>query len=130
MARRRPAVIEIPMLPERACSPNGGGTVKDRIRCKRECRDTAIRATQAAVSQPGSSLPAWQGAGAVIMDIAVGWCCGRKAMDDDNLITACKPFRDGIAFVLWGREDKHVRTGTITQVRGGGVTVITLRAPA
>lgn len=64
------------------------------------------------------------------MDIAVEWCCGRKAMDSDNLVASCKPMRDGIADALFDGEDKRIQVGAITQTRGDGVTQVTLRALA
>jgi hypothetical protein len=62
------------------------------------------------------------------MDLEIAWCCGRKRMDDDNAIAACKPLRDGIADVLFGGEDKHITQGTVSQTRGSGTVTVTLRA--
>jgi hypothetical protein len=63
----------------------------------------------------------------VVMDLEIAWCCGRKRMDDDNAIAACKPLRDGIADVLFGGEDKHITQGTVTQTRGDGTVTVVLR---
>ncbi|HEX2673447.1 MAG TPA: hypothetical protein VHM25_21345, partial [Polyangiaceae bacterium] len=50
--------------------------------------------------------------------------------DSDNLVAACKPARDGVADALFGGDDARVQVGRVTQGRGDGVTILTLRALA
>lgn len=87
------AVIVIPMLPSRLLSPNARVHWRKWSREAGFARTVAAWATRAALDTPGSPVRQWCGYdhGGVVMDIAVAWCCGRKRMDDDNLIAACKP---------------------------------------
>lgn len=115
----------IPMMPPRECSANFRGHWWDRAQAGKDWRETARMAALVDDGVHGIPDPgAWD---TVVLDIEVEWCCGRKRMDDDNLIAACKPARDGIADALWGGEDRHVRVGDVTQRKGAGVTIVTLR---
>lgn len=122
------AVIVIPMLPAPELSPNARVHWRVRARAAQAAREAAGWATRAALDA-GSPVCQWCGYdhGGVVMDLHIAWCCGRKRTDDDNAWASAKAFRDGIADVLWGGEDRHVRTGTVTQTRGEGTTTITLR---
>lgn len=120
----------IPMMPPRECSANFRGHWRAKARTAKEWRAIAKMYTDLFVSCPVCYTEVEDAvvqSNWVIMDIEVEWCCGRKRMDDDNLIAACKPARDGIADALWGGEDRHVRMGDVTQRRGAGVTIVTLR---
>jgi hypothetical protein len=121
-----PAVIVVPMMPPQECSPNHHGHWRTRHAAAAEFRECG---RLCAIVWASAVEHEWaiRGADAVVMDIAVAWAGRRKAMDTDNLIAACKPLRDGIADALWSGEDQHVRVGEITQTRGEGVTVLTLR---
>ena len=116
--------IEIPMVPGRACSPNGGWSWRERAKAKYELRECARLSTYIAIHPDTRWI---RDAPRVVLDAEVFWCCGRKRMDDDNVKAALKGAIDGIADELWQGEDKHVIVGTVTQTRGEGVTRITLR---
>lgn len=121
-----PVVIEIPMMPPRECSPNWHGHWRRRARHAAKFRETAGWATLAVMGCPVCCDAQWDGKQA-ILDIEVEWCCRRKAMDDDNVIAACKPARDGVADKLFHGDDKQIRVGTVTQTRGRGLTRFVLR---
>jgi crossover junction endodeoxyribonuclease RusA len=112
-------VITIPMMPPAELSPNARVHWRERAGWVKVFRACAYYTTLAATDPGEVATPA-------VMDIAVHWCCGRRRMDDDNLVAACKAARDGVADALWGH-DADVRVGTVTQTRGEGVTIITLR---
>jgi hypothetical protein len=112
-------VIVIPMAPPRECSPNSRAHWRRRARAAREFRECAYFAALGAGTYPPL-------AGAVVMDIEVAWPKTRKGMDDDNLIAACKPARDGIADAMFGGEDGSIRVGCVTQSQGDGIVTITL----
>lgn len=120
------AVIAIPMLPPRSCSPNSRVHWRRRHADVRAFRQCACLAALAWASEAENEW-AIRGADVVVMDIEVRWCCRRKSMDTDNLVTACKPARDGVADALFGGQDKHVTIGALTQKRGDGTTTMTLR---
>ena len=47
----------------------------------------------------------------------IEWRCAGKQPDDDNIIAACKPIRDGIADTGIVADDTHITTGTVRIVR-------------
>jgi hypothetical protein len=118
-APARTAVIEIPMLPPRECSPNWRGHWPKRARAVREFRETAAWATR------GTGNRNWREY--VVMDVEIAWCCGRRQQDDDNAWASLKAARDGISDVLFGGEDRFIVQGTLSQVRGEGVVTVVLR---
>lgn len=118
------------MMPPRECSPNGGWSWRERADAKAEWREQAGTATQVAVMQNFDAFCWVPSAPEIIIDIEIAWCCGRKRMDDDNAITACKPARDGIADVLLDGDDRKLRTGRVTQKRGEGIVTFVLRDAA
>jgi hypothetical protein len=117
-----PATIEIPMLPDRALSPNSRVNWREKARSAKELRDTARLATI-------ESRTFWNGnpRGMYVMDVEIQWCCGRRIMDDDNAWASLKAARDGIADEMFGGEDRFITQGTLTQTRGDGSIRITLR---
>lgn len=113
------AVIVIPMLPPRECSPNARAHWVKKAWAARNFRECAGWATRATGNRN------WRES--LIMDVEIAWCCGRKRMDDDNAWASLKAARDGIADVLFGGEDRFITQGTLTQTRGDGTTTVTLR---
>ena len=116
-------------------SPNGRLHHQAKARVVKQLRLDAYLATMSHVNDPlwrqsgGWAALAWGDRGVpVTMDVVVEWPKGRKAWDTDNLVSACKPVRDGIADAMWGGSDAHVVVGTVTQTRGAGGLRITLRA--
>lgn len=125
------ASIEVLMMPPAELSPNRRHHWRAMRRVAREAREQAMLAAQVALNTPGSGVDAFYGETAsryeVTLDITVAWNGRRRSMDTDNLVAACKPFRDGIADALWAGKDAHVRVGEVHQVRGAGTTTLTLR---
>lgn len=118
------AVIVMPCLPPRECSPNWRGHWGTRRRAVEGFRSCARWATHGALRESGAR---WRSDAPVVMDVDVAWCCGRQRIDDDNLIAALKPARDGIADILFDGEDRCIVMGTVTQRRGDGTVTVTLR---
>lgn len=115
-------VIEIPMLPPAECSPNARGHPLVKAGAVKAWRRAAY---YAAVEVRRDYLPP----GSYEYDIEVAWSGRRQAMDDDNLLASCKAARDGLADALFeDREDRRLRIGRVTQVRGAGTTTFTIRA--
>jgi hypothetical protein len=121
-----PVVITIPRMPPRECSPNYRGHWSVLARARAEFRETAFYTmwNLPGVDKEWLFLRYGQ---PMALDIAVAWCCGRKRMDADNLVAACKGAIDGIADAVWSGDDSHVTIGTVTQTRGEGVTILTVR---
>jgi hypothetical protein len=117
-----PATIEIPMLPDRALSPNSRVNWREKARAAKDLRDTARLATI-------ESRMFWNGNthGMYAMDVEIQWCCGRRSMDDDNAWASLKAARDGIADELFGGEDRYITQGKLVQTRGDGSIRVTLR---
>jgi crossover junction endodeoxyribonuclease RusA len=121
------ATITIPMLPDRELSPNSRAHWSVKQRAAREFRGTAAWATIAWLTHEITDVDWGRGA---VMDVEIQWCCGRKKMDDDNAWASLKAARDGIADVLFGGEDRFITQGTLTQTRGDGSILVTLREVA
>jgi hypothetical protein len=115
------ATITIPMLPDRALSPNSRSHWTERAEAARELRYTARMSTF------GAGLNGMEFDRGACMDVEIQWCCGRKTMDDDNAWASLKAARDGIADVLFGGEDRFITQGKLTQTRGDGIIIVTLR---
>lgn len=123
------------MLPPRECSGNYRGHTRGtaKVRAIQEWRSEAGKAALVARALRPGSFGWLVGAARIVVDIEIAWCCGRRSLDDDNAIHACKPARDGIADVLLrGKDgapgdDSRMVTGTITQRRGGGTVTFRLR---
>ncbi len=128
------AVIVIPMVPPRECNPNWHGHWRQKVAAVKAFRAAAYYvAREARMRDAVAWAAAWpvNGERAVMMDIHVSYAGWRPLMDSDNLVASCKAARDGIADALFNGEDGHIQVGRATQeVRGDGVTQITLRALA
>lgn len=122
---RADTLVEVRMMPPRECSPNGGWSMKARMRGKKAFREEAKKA--AAYTTIGDA--SWMSeAKEILVDIEIEWAQGRKRMDDDNAIASCKAARDGIAEILLGGDDRKLKMGKLTQVRGEGITTFMFRA--
>jgi hypothetical protein len=119
-------VITVPMMPPRECSPNFHGHWSVMSKARAEFREAAYYATLA-LSGADKEWVFMRYGKPTVLDVAVAWCCGRKRMDDDNLIAAIKSARDGIVDGAHLSSDRDFVTGTVTQTRGDGVTILTLR---
>jgi hypothetical protein len=129
------ATLSMPIILTREMTPNGRQGWRKHAQTVKRLREDAYRATMSYVNDPSwRSAQGWDVLGCgdsgepVTMDLEVEWPKGRKTMDEDNIVAALKPVRDGIADALWGGEDKHVRVGSVTQTRGAGGLRITLRS--
>lgn len=121
------AVIIVPMLPPQSCSPNSRAHWRRRhadTKAFREC------ARLAALEWAGTADNEWaiRGADRVVMDAEIRWCCRRRSVDSDNAWAMLKGMRDGIADALFEGQDKHIVVGNLTQRRGDGSVVVTLRS--
>jgi hypothetical protein len=125
-ARQTEAVIVIPMLPPRSCSPNSRSHWRERHADVSTFRDCAYLS---ALAWANAAENEWaiRGAEVIVMDAEIHWCCRRRSVDSDNAWAMLKSCRDGIADALFGGEDKHIRVGTLTQRRGEGLVRVTLR---
>ncbi|MGD9892834.1 MAG: hypothetical protein AB7R89_13760 [Dehalococcoidia bacterium] len=127
------ARITMPIVLTRELSPNGSQgthwTYKSRPRAR--VKEEARRATVSHINGNAPGVAALMATrDPLIMDIEVEWPKGAKRWDEDNIVTACKGIRDGIATALWDGEDAHVRVGTVSQVRGEGGLAFTFRVDA
>jgi hypothetical protein len=123
----RAATIEIRMMPPPEANPNDhGNRTRAKRKAIREWREEAGKAVMVTVLQDFDRFMWITSATEIIVDWEIAWCCGRRRLDDDNAIAACKPARDGIADAF-GVDDKRFRTGTMTQTRGAGIVTVTLR---
>ena len=125
------ARITMPIVLTREMSPNGsqGTHWSTKSTPRARVREEARRATVSHINggTPGvAALMATRDP--VVMDIEVELPKGAKRWDEDNIVSACKGVRDGIAQALWGGQDSHVRVGVVTQVRGDGGMAFTFRA--
>jgi hypothetical protein len=117
------------MLPPRECSPNGRYHWAERNRATHMFRYAAMFAVYGSLLAGereafAREAAAWR---SVVMDVEIGWSCGRKRMDDDNAWASLKAARDGIADALFGGDDRCIVQGTLAQTRGAGVVSVTLR---
>jgi hypothetical protein len=124
------ATITIPMLPDRALSPNSRAHWRKKAEAARELRWNARMATWGVAANQGFWEVSGGGLRFIVMDVEIQWCCGRKKMDDDNAWASLKSARDGIADVLFGGEDRFIVQGKLTQTRGDGSIRVTLREVA
>jgi hypothetical protein len=123
---RTEAVIVIPMLPPRECSPNYHGHWRRKSEEIQWFRQQSTWATRFS-----SNMDAfYDNHNPVTLDVEIAWCCGRKRMDDDNAKASLKAAIDGIADELWDGQDRHVTIGIVRQCRGDGTVTITLRSEA
>jgi hypothetical protein len=108
--------------PERALSPNARVHYLARARAARAARSTAYWLAK------GAGWPTLSRAGQLNVTI-VAHPKTRKQCDDDNLIAALKPARDGLARAL-GVDDARFRVQPIVwgAPRTGGAVVITVEA--
>jgi hypothetical protein len=126
--------LTMPIVLTREHSPNGRLHHQVKAAVVARLREDARRAAMSHVNDPawrqrgGWAALGWDDKGAsVLMDVVIEWPKGRRLADDDNAKASLKPVVDGIADALWGGEDRHVELGTVTQTRGSGGLVITLR---
>lgn len=127
--------LTMPIILTGEHSPNGRLHHQAKAWVVKQLRHDAYLAAMSHVNDPawrqggGWAALAWGDRGVpVTMDLVVEWPKGRQLWDTDNLVSACKPVRDGIADALWGGSDAHVVVGSVTQTRGTGGLTITLRA--
>lgn len=115
--------ITIAMQVDARLSPNSSAHHMSRYRAKDDAKQTTYYACyNANLEMFAPSLP-------LTFDYEIGHGKGRKKLDDDNAIGAMKAIRDAIAAYL-GIDDRHVRTGTMTQTRdktGAGYVRVTIR---
>jgi crossover junction endodeoxyribonuclease RusA len=118
-------VIDIPMEPPREVSPNARVHWRVKARATRGFREAAAWATLDAVYGEGVTDELFRNG--VVMDAEIRWGRGRKRIDDDNAWASLKAARDGIAAVLH-EDDARMTCGRLTQTRGDGRVIVTLRA--
>ena len=110
---RRTLTVRIPAQIHYQITPNASrrypAAAKSRLR--QELKDTTIRACQGEGWHLGHDLTP-----PLVLDYSVARGKGRQPMDDDNLTSALKHARDGVAHVL-GIDDKQMTTGKLTQIR-------------
>jgi crossover junction endodeoxyribonuclease RusA len=118
-------VIDIPMEPPREVSPNARVHWRVKARATRGFREAAAWATLDAVYGEGVTDELFRNG--VVMDAEIRWGRGRKRIDVDNAWASLKAARDGIAAVLH-EDDARMTCGRLTQTRGDGRVIVTLRA--
>lgn len=101
--------IRIPAVLDIGLSPNGRVHWRKKHRLAKELKQTAMWAMKLHYLDVLPETP-WQ------LNYTVALARGRKRWDDDNMIAALKPARDGIAAEA-GIDDRHMVTGTLTQIR-------------
>lgn len=102
----------IPTTPDRALSPNSRVHWRAKHSASRAQRNIAALA----VAHSGVEFTPVEGR-SILVEYDVRWGRRRKKMDDDNLIAALKPMRDGIADAL-GVDDARWITMRVTQSTG------------
>jgi hypothetical protein len=126
--------MTMPIVLTREMGPNARLHHQAKAKVTARLREDARRAATNWVNDPKASSrfaeytsEAFWAGGHLVMDVEVEWPPRRKRWDEDNIVAALKPVRDGIADALWGGEDKHVRVGTVSQTSGSGGLRITFR---
>lgn len=123
--------ITMPIVLTREMGPNGRYKSLNAQRAvSRKLRQDAFRAAKSHYNDPARDDIVGGVAdnfAPVVMDVEVVWPKGRKFWDEDNIVAALKPVRDGIADAFWEGEDMHVRVGAVAQSRGNGGLVFTFR---
>jgi crossover junction endodeoxyribonuclease RusA len=117
-------VIDIPMAPPREVSPNARVHWRAKARATREFREAAAWATLDAEFGEGVTDALFRDG--IVIDAEIQWGRGRKRIDDDNAWASLKAARDGIAGMLQ-TDDAGMRCGRLTQTRGDGRVIVTLR---
>jgi hypothetical protein len=121
--------VTVPLVPPREVRPNASAHFYTRGKAVKTFREAARLVVVNALNTPGSGMSAFQGYyGLVELDAVVAWGKGARLLDHDNCIASLKPLIDGMSDALWDSRDAHVRIGRVTQTRGTGETVVTLRA--
>jgi hypothetical protein len=122
------AVIVVPCLPPRECSPNFHGHWRKRRNGALLLRTAAKMAAVDALNTMSTGASGFCGYPLpVLIDLEIAWNGRRSRMDDDNAKASCKALIDGISDALWSGRDDHVMIGTLTQTRGNGTVTVTLR---
>lgn len=120
--------LSMPIILTREMTPNGRQGWRAHAQTVKRLREDARRATVSHLNDLETKLYTMvYDDEPVLLDVEVEWPKGRKTMDEDNIVAALKPVRDGIADALWGGSDAHVKVGKVTQTRGAGGLRITLR---
>lgn len=102
--------ITIPGTIDRRLTPNARPHWATKRNLAAELKERAYYVARKA------NIEMWEPEPPLTLHILVAWEKGRKLMDDDNLVAGFKAARDGIAVAL-GIDDKHLRVGTVTQIR-------------
>ena len=112
------AVIVLPWI-DRRLSPNARTHWAVKAKAAKACREIAFYTTK----KSGIRID-WDGAAHLWIDF---YPPDRRSRDDDNLLSAFKPYRDGIADALWV-DDKRFRSHPFVrdEVRKGGVIVVSI----
>lgn len=124
---RNVLTIELPVQIARELTPNASRAIHwgTKTRLLNELKETTWKATLAAVQNHHGPVPAIP----LVMHLTVYHGRNRKRHDDDNIIGwAKRGVRDTIAQTLHV-DDRHITTGTITQLRdpsGLGFVVVRL----
>jgi hypothetical protein len=124
--------MSMPIVLTRQMGPNARLHHQAKAKVTARLKEDARRATVSHLHGMDASttdwLTYWWGSGELLtMDVEVEWPPRRRRWDEDNIVAALKPVRDGIAAALWGGEDKHVKVGRISQTSGSGGLRITFR---
>lgn len=104
--------FSIGMTPDQALSPNS--RVHWRTRHLASKQQRLIAFSSVAHDEKISDV---RTDGDIYVEYEVQWAGRRRRMDDDNLIAALKPIRDGVADALGG-DDKLWITRKVTQTTG------------
>ncbi len=121
--------VTVVMVPPRELNPNNRENRWRKASGVKEYRHAARMAAVNALNTDGNGLKAFQGYYHVVhLDAEIQWRGRRKEIDNDNAIACLKPLIDGLSDALWEGRDGHVKIGAVTQSRGAGETVVTLRA--
>lgn len=121
-------VVSIPGCPDAALSPNGRRNPFAKARAVKAARTMAMISTHQALMAHRWNWDGPDERSPLGVDVVIRWAKGRKTMDHDNAIAACKATLDGVADGL-GVNDKRFRIGTLVQDRdpsGRGEIIVTI----
>jgi hypothetical protein len=123
------ATITVLMVPPKEATPNAHEHYFRKAAAVKDYRHASKMAVVNALNTDGHAIIPFEGYYDLIeLDAEIQWRGRRLPLDHDNAIASLKPLIDGISDALWDSRDGHIAIGRVTQTRGPGETVVTLRA--
>ncbi len=109
-------IVTIPLTVTLDLSPNGRVHWRTKHQATQAARAFTVYALVDAIKAQAPTTCFDVASWPLTLNYTIGLGKGRRTLDDDNAIACMKPVRDAIADTV-GIDDKHFRTGTVTQIR-------------